>query len=852
MNQSPSGPAGSGRFLTWLMLTTALCFLYLSMRPPEEADPAEQARQAAAEQLAKSDDPLMQPSLPTPQSDTGDAQSNEPGGEPASQNDSPGLPTFPEKLVTLGSMNPDKNFNLLVTLSSRGAGIEQAELVSQTSPGKFKYRALEYKGGYLGHLGLVESVSGLRIRTIPDGSPAALAQNSSGLSLEVGDIITEVAGFGIKNKLELAAALEDQKPGEPVDLKVQRGSDADVQSLSFKATLSEAPLDVLRTAEREPEFVLGNRSRTSLRTTLGSIDTTRIPPGQPAIPALLGTLESNWETRKLEVPGGEGVEFRLPLESYLQGSGKPGKLEIVKRYRLLPAGEDTDGYLLDLETTIENQNDTDVTLSFRQEGLSGLSLEGWWYSVKIGPYMFSGAGNRDAIFQRAGASGNDLITTRQIADHALKNPAEPDKILFGETESPESRTLNFIGIDSQYFNAAILPHSAVPDSLTSLARAGTSAIATPGQVKKSQMQATNVGFWFDTENKLVPAAAGPDAPGMVSQRYQVFIGPKDTEIVGHHGLDSAIYYGWFPWIAKPLSAVLHFFHMIVRNYGLSIMMLTVLVRGCMFPLGRKAALNAQKMQELQPELKKINEKYKDNLEKRTKAMQELYQKHNFKPLAGCLPMFIQLPIFLGLYRCLSVDISLRQEPLIPGLDWCGNLAAPDMLLDWSGWMPEFIAGKGTGWLGPYLNVLPLVTVGLFLLQQKMLMPKATDDQTRMTQNMMQIMTVFMGVLFFKVPSGLCIYFITSSLWSLVERKLIKRMTPAQAATPDEEPEQSADKKPSRKGKSRAERMQQEDKQTSKFQELMQMLEKPAVKSSTQRGPAKPPRPAKNKSRKKRR
>ena len=291
--------------------------------------------------------------------------------------------------------------------------------------------------------------------------------------------------------------------------------------------------------------------------------------------------------------------------------------------------------------------------------------------------------------------------------------------------------------------------------------------------------------------------------------------------------------------------------MIVRNYGLSIMLLTVLVRGCMFPLGRKAALNAQKMQELQPELKKLNDKYKDNMEKRAKAMQELYAKHNFKPLAGCLPMFIQLPIFIGLYRCLSVDISLRQEPLIPGLSWCGNLAAPDMLLDWSSWMPEFIAGKGSGWLGPYLNVLPLVTVGLFLLQQKMLMPKATDDQTRMTQNMMQVMTIFMGVLFFKVPSGLCIYFITSSLWSLVERKLIKRMTASQPSVVDTEPP-AAEKKITRKGKSRSERAQQDEKPPGKLQELMQMLDKPAVKSSTQRGPAKPVRSTKGKGKKKRR
>jgi YidC/Oxa1 family membrane protein insertase len=125
-----------------------------------------------------------------------------------------------------------------------------------------------------------------------------------------------------------------------------------------------------------------------------------------------------------------------------------------------------------------------------------------------------------------------------------------------------------------------------------------------------------------------------------------------------------------------------------------------------------------------------------------------------------------------------VDIELRQQPLIPGIQWCSNLAGPDMLAMWPTWMPDFIAGRGTGWFGPFMNVLPIVTILLFIVQQKVLMPPATDEQTRLTQRMMMFMTIFMGVLFFKVPAGLCIYFITSSVWSLIERQLVKRYMPA--------------------------------------------------------------------------
>ena len=127
-------------------------------------------------------------------------------------------------------------------------------------------------------------------------------------------------------------------------------------------------------------------------------------------------------------------------------------------------------------------------------------------------------------------------------------------------------------------------------------------------------------------------------------------------------------------------------------------------------------------------------------------------------------MFLQLPIFIGLYRGLSVDIALRDQPLIPGLKWCGNLAGPDQLWYWKDAIPFSFLTHETGWLGPYLNILPIVTIILFLMQQKLFTPPPTDDQQKLMHKMMTFMMIFMGVLFFKVSAGLCIYFITSSLW----------------------------------------------------------------------------------------
>ncbi len=186
------------------------------------------------------------------------------------------------------------------------------------------------------------------------------------------------------------------------------------------------------------------------------------------------------------------------------------------------------------------------------------------------------------------------------------------------------------------------------------------------------------------------------------------------------------------------------------------------------------------MQELAPEMKKIADKYKNDMEKRSQAQRELFAKHNYNPFAGCLLMFLQLPIFIGLYRGLSTDIALRQAPLIPGISWCSNLAGPDRFLDWSGWLWSPLSER-TGWLGPYMNVLPFITVLLFIMHQKLFTPPPTDDQQKMQQQIMKVMMLFMGVMFHKVAAGLCLYFIASSLWGLAERLLLpKPKTPALA------------------------------------------------------------------------
>jgi YidC/Oxa1 family membrane protein insertase len=151
-----------------------------------------------------------------------------------------------------------------------------------------------------------------------------------------------------------------------------------------------------------------------------------------------------------------------------------------------------------------------------------------------------------------------------------------------------------------------------------------------------------------------------------------------------------------------------------------------------------------------------------------------------------------------------VSIELRDAPLIThSIRWCSNLAAPDMLYNWSWFIPAWCATglNGVFSLGPYFNLLPILTIILFIGQQKLLMPPAVDEQAALQQKMMQYMMIFFGVMFFKVASGLCIYFIASSLWGLGERQFLPKAPAPSGSEPETRAEAKArERQAAEKGK----------------------------------------------------
>ena len=674
--------------------------------------------------------------------------------------------------VLLGSA--EQGSRMLVVLNSRGGAIERIELTERLESGEFRYQSLVDSSGYLGPLGLQEDEAGegLRVAIVGAGTPAAMAasvDSQVAAGLQSGDLITDVDGQQFGDVQEFREWLANTKPGQSAEFSVNRSDESgESRALKFSASLTRRPLVLVQSSGD----VSATRPLSCLLslTSIGKLERKR---GEDEIVGLPSLREGVWRVESRDDASGMTVEFHFTLATEaLKVAGVTGPLEIIKRYHVnapvTSASEATEtnrrsafGYHIDVDIEIRNQGPDELALSYELDGANGLPLEGWWYSYKIHTAWFATPGARDVAWRLSGGNANLLGASEVLSATREGDPDSTLELL------PEVGEVAYVGVDTKYF--AVMWVGRDTDSGLNLAKARARAV---GPYEGPQVKPKKVNVTCQLQFPEVTVPAGEN----VTDQYTLFTGPKRQDALSAYGLSQLIIYGITPFsqIAGFLSGLLHFFASLpMVNYGIAVIMLTVVVRSCMFPVSRMAAKNAAMMQELAPEMKAIAEQYKDNLERRGQAQRELFQRHNYNPFGGCLLMFLQLPVFIGLYKSLSVDIALRQEPLIPGIDWCSDMAAPDRLFAFPDWMPDTFAAEG-GWLGPYFNLLPMVTIVLFIVQQKMFTPPPTDDQQRMQQRVMKYMMVFMGVMFFKVPSGLCVYFIASSLWGIAERMLIPK------------------------------------------------------------------------------
>lgn len=240
-------------------------------------------------------------------------------------------------------------------------------------------------------------------------------------------------------------------------------------------------------------------------------------------------------------------------------------------------------------------------------------------------------------------------------------------------------------------------------------------------------------------------------------QYILYFGPRDLdilEVVGHR-LDEAIDFGWFTVIAVPLREVLNFFYGFVKNYGVAIILLTIIIKMLFWPLTHKSYASMKEMQKIQPEIQKLRDKYKNNKEKMNQEVMALYKEKRVNPFGGCLPMIIQIPVFFALYKVLMIDFALRQAPFAL---WINDLSVADTLF--------------TDLLGlPFtLGPLPLVMGFTMFLQQKMT-PSTMDPQQAKIFMMMPVIFTFM---FLNFPAGLVLYWLVNNLLTILQQYFIHR------------------------------------------------------------------------------
>jgi YidC/Oxa1 family membrane protein insertase len=225
------------------------------------------------------------------------------------------------------------------------------------------------------------------------------------------------------------------------------------------------------------------------------------------------------------------------------------------------------------------------------------------------------------------------------------------------------------------------------------------------------------------------------------------VGPKEYDRLKAEGvgLETAINVGsWMKWLAFPFLLLMQFLYTYVGNYGWVIIIITVLTKIIFWPLGNKSYKSMKEMQKVQPKLTEIKERYKDDKQKMNAAVMELYKSHKINPLGGCLPVVIQIPVFIALYQLLSYAIELRHAP-------------------WIGWIQDLSAKD------PYY-ITPIIMGATMLVQQKMSPPMGDPMQ----QKMMLLMPVVFTFLFLNFPSGLVIYWLFNNILSIGQQYYINK------------------------------------------------------------------------------
>lgn len=375
---------------------------------------------------------------------------------------------------------------------------------------------------------------------------------------------------------------------------------------------------------------------------------------------------------------------------------------IEKRFRFSPKS-----YLYSLEVTVSNQSESQIqdgiTLTLSNPAPKGATQVGF-----VGP--------------------SALVNTKL-------EQIDVDKI---KEKNLYSGKIGWIALLDRYFLTSIVPKT---DSDVTMQL---------GLKNDNLMEAT----WIQAQTALLPGQKNTVA-------FDVYFGPNKISILKSfdNGLERAVDFGWFDFIARPCLWIMNAIHQLIPNYGIAIIILTIVIKILLWPLGQKSYKSMNQMKRMQPLMTEIREKYKNDKKRMNEEMMGLYRTYKVNPLGGCLPMVAQIPVFFAFYRMLYDAVELRHAPFF---GWINDLSAPDRLFHFNISQIPFMDP-------PYgIPVLTIIMGATMFIQQKMQPPMGDPTQAKM----MMFMPIIFTVIFINFSSGLVLYWLVNNILSIAQQYFV--------------------------------------------------------------------------------
>ncbi|NNG02423.1 MAG: membrane protein insertase YidC [Desulfobacteraceae bacterium] len=443
----------------------------------------------------------------------------------------------------------------------------------------------------------------------------------------------------------------------------------------------------------------------------------------------------------------ETIDADSPLKELIQQDNGNGMLQLLSGNPLL-GGLEQGIFVADTDESTISVSDTERSIAFQWISSQGIVVEKQFtffpnsYLIDLDLTIIN---QSDQVFQEEVALD---LTNKRDANQKSFGFQGPSALIDGKiTQIKEKKIkekdtyagmIKWISIQDQYFISSLILDTATDAKMK---------ISLVDDIWHSQM--------------VFPAAVV--SPG-TQRTYEnkLFIGPKSIRILKQIDgeLDKAVDFGWFKFIAIPCLYIMNFVYGFIPNYGIAIIILTIMTKLLLWPLGNKSYKSMNDMKKIQPLMADLRERYKDDKKRMNQELMGLYKAYKINPMGGCLPMVLQIPVFFALYRMLYQAIELRHAPFML---WINDLSAPDRLFSFDFSIPFMQAPYG-------IPVLTIIMGASMLLQQKMSPPPGDPAQAKM----MMIMPVVFTFIFINFSSGLVLYWLVSNLFSMAQQFYIQK------------------------------------------------------------------------------